>query len=184
MTAKAALSRPIAISDVPPRGTRVVIDADETARSALAKQLKIPAVKRLTADLAVKPWGRSGLAVTGRLEGKVTQVCVVTVDPFDVDIAEDVNLTFVPEEEMPSEEEIGSEFESDLDAPDVLENGVVDLGTVIAEFLALSLDPYPRKPGAEFSPPEESKVDAPSEGTYRPFAGLENLVRRKDDENK
>lgn len=184
MIAKLALSRPIAASDVPPRGTRVVIDADETARAALAKQLKIPAVKRLTADLAVKPWGRSGLAVTGSLEGTVTQVCVVTVDPFDVDIAEDINLTFLPEEEMPSEEEIGSEFESDLDAPDLLENGVVDLGAVISEFLALSLDPYPRKPGAEFSSAEESKADTASDNTYRPFAGLESLVRRKDDENK
>ncbi len=89
----------------------------------------------------------------------VTQVCVVTVEPFDVEIDEHIKVTFVPEEEMPSEKEIGSEFESDLDAPDVLENGIVDLGAVITEYLALSLDPYPRKPGAEFSSPEESRID-------------------------
>ena len=37
------------------------------------------------------------------------------------------------------------------DAPEPLVGGVVDLGVVATEFLALGIDPYPRKSGVEFS---------------------------------
>ena len=35
--------------------------------------------------------------------------------------------------------------------PDEIVNGQIDLGALTAEFLALGLDPYPRKPGVDFS---------------------------------
>ncbi len=38
------------------------------------------------------------------------------------------------------------------DPPDPIVNGRIDLGQLAAEFLALGLDPYPRKPGVEFAP--------------------------------
>lgn len=43
-------------------------------------------------------------------------------------------------------------------------NGRIDLGALTAEFLALGLDPYPRKPGVDFEPvasgPESGPFDA------------------------
>jgi hypothetical protein len=35
--------------------------------------------------------------------------------------------------------------------PDEITDGQIDLGALAAEFLMLGLDPYPRKPGADFS---------------------------------
>ena len=35
--------------------------------------------------------------------------------------------------------------------PDEIMDGQIDLGALAAEFLVLGLDPYPRKPGADFS---------------------------------
>ena len=35
-------------------------------------------------------------------------------------------------------------------------DGKIDLGALAAEFFALGLDPYPRKPGAEFVAPPEA----------------------------
>ena len=41
-------------------------------------------------------------------------------------------------------------------------NGKIDLGALTAEFFALGLDPYPRKPGVEFvAPPGEDASDSP-----------------------
>ena len=41
-------------------------------------------------------------------------------------------------------------------------DGRIDLGALAAEFFALGLDPYPRKPGAEFvAPPEPAPPDSP-----------------------
>ena len=39
----------------------------------------------------------------------------------------------------------------DYEPPDEIVNGQIDLGALTAEFLALGLDPYPRKPGVDFS---------------------------------
>ena len=50
----------------------------------------------------------------------------------------------------------------------VIEDGKIDLGQYAVEQLALSLDPFPRKPGAEFVQPEE-----PAE--ISPFAALKAL---------
>jgi len=52
------------------------------------------------------------------------------------------------------------------DPPDPLIGGAVDLGSVVSEHLTLALDPYPRKPGAQFVEP------AAEDGVVSPFAQL------------
>ena len=49
--------------------------------------------------------------------------------------------------------------------------GVVDLGALATEFLILGLDPYPRKPGAVFEPPQDVKPDP---GPFAALAGLKD----------
>ena len=50
-------------------------------------------------------------------------------------------------------------------------DGSIDLGELVAESLGLALDPYPRKPGAEFTTgAHDEKNPSPS-----PFAALEPL---------
>ena len=53
--------------------------------------------------------------------------------------------------------------------PEPLIGGVVDLGALATEFLILGLDPYPRKPGAVFEPPQDVKPDP---GPFAALAGL------------
>ena len=48
-------------------------------------------------------------------------------------------------------------------------NGQIDLGALTAEFLALGLDPYPRKPGVDFS------YQDPADEKDSPFAALGKL---------
>jgi hypothetical protein len=48
------------------------------------------------------------------------------------------------------------------------------LGGLATEFLILGLDPYPRKPGAVFEPPQDSKRD------QGPFAALGRLAKRQE----
>jgi hypothetical protein len=58
------------------------------------------------------------------------------------------------------------------DPPESLSDGKVDLGAIAVEFLLLGIDPYPRKPGAEFSPLKSE------DGNAKPFAALEALKKR------
>ena len=64
--------------------------------------------------------------------------------------------------------EVGGE-----DPPDPIVDGKIDLGALAAEFLALGLDPYPRKPGVAFDPPE------PQGGRDSPFAALAEPKKKR-----
>jgi hypothetical protein len=128
-------------------------------------------VPQLSVVLHVRSTPDGGVQVEGTLEATVTQQCVVTLEPFDNSVFEEVSLRFVPEGSPEAAQET-SEDDLEFDPPDELTNGALDLGVVAAEFLALGVDPYPRKPGAEFKAPEPG--DRPSA-----FAALEQLKRGK-----
>ncbi len=109
----------------------------------------------------------------------MTQICVVTLDPFDSEIVEPVDVKFAPVQRpvrltepqeagrcairrptrgrAPTPPPAGELTLEGEDPPDPIIDGRVDLGAIVAEFLALGLDPYPRKPGVEF---EEARVPA------------------------
>ncbi len=61
------------------------------------------------------------------------------------------------------------------DLPDPIVNGRIDLGALAAEILVLSLDPYPRKPGAAFADPTPEAAEPPEAS---PFAMLRDLGRK------
>jgi uncharacterized metal-binding protein YceD (DUF177 family) len=58
------------------------------------------------------------------------------------------------------------------DGPELLDHPVIDLAAPFLEELTLSLDPYPKAPGAAFEVPPE-----PLAPTDNPFAVLEKLKK-------
>jgi hypothetical protein len=164
------LSRRVAITDVPPEGLDMDIVASESERAALAALNSLPAIHSLTAALTVRRWRRDGLEATGELRARLRQTCVVTLEEFDTEIVEPIDVRFAPpaEEPRPRSRRHGPEPEPEPhehdplaeDPPDPLIGGAADLGAVVAEFLTLALDPYPRKPGAAFvEPAPESRAN-------------------------
>jgi hypothetical protein len=59
------------------------------------------------------------------------------------------------------------------DLPETFEGDTIDAGDVVAEFAALSIDPYPRKPGVEFATHLEGDPDDRG-GRPNPFAVLKD----------
>jgi uncharacterized metal-binding protein YceD (DUF177 family) len=153
----APLSRLVSVYDLPAEGTEVVVETTPEEREALAREFKLPALQALTATLHLSGTPRR-VHVTGRVEARVTQVCVVTLDPFDSDVQEAVEVDFA----VPG---TGAQKHGE-DPPDEIVNGKIDLGALTAEFFALSLDPYPRKPGVDFT------FETPDDRAESPFAAL------------
>ncbi|NVK33046.1 MAG: DUF177 domain-containing protein [Rhodobacteraceae bacterium] len=148
--------------------------------AAIAKAYELDGIDELVADLVIKPWRKSGARVVGTITAKLNRTCVVTLEPFVEDLEDDIDRTFEPVSSRPrrprdlnDEGEIEIDLET-LDPPDVMVDGVLDLGHVVCEQLALNVDPFPRKPGATFEaeagPVEEEDEPAPS-----PFAALAKL---------
>ena len=126
--------------------------------------------------------------VVGPIRASITQTCIVTLEPFESDVTLGVDRTFEPATNKPrkirdlnDEGEIEIDLES-LDPPDLVVDGVLDLGAVICEELALSLDPFPRRPGVEFEGGSaEAEVQEDAETEPSPFAALEALKSRPED---
>jgi hypothetical protein len=159
------LSRPVTVDNLPAQGIEATVDATAEECAALAKDFKLPAIRSLVGRYKLTGTPER-VRVMGRIEAAVTQVCVVTLDEFDSDLQEDVEVDFSAPDSLPL---TAGESEHEYEPPDEIVNGQVDLGSITAEFLALGLDPYPRKPGVDFT--YEVKND-PADG---PFAALGKL---------
>jgi len=70
------------------------------------------------------------------------------------------------------------DFEQD-DAPEVIENGVIDLGELAAQHLSLAMDPFPRRDDAEIPAAYRPQDGAEEEG--QPSALAQALKQWKHD---
>jgi uncharacterized metal-binding protein YceD (DUF177 family) len=164
-------SRVVRVDALPREGQVIAIEASLQERENLASFYKLPAIAALTATLRLLPWGRGGAHVTGAVHGKITQLCVVSLEPFPATVDEDVDVRFAPETTANSGSVSATETQTfslaDEDEPDPVIDGKIDLGALAAEFFALGLDPYPRKPGAIL---DEERTN--SDSIDSPFAAL------------
>ena len=151
-----------------PLQVRLAPDAAE--RSKAAHDLGLESLPALTADLTVRPW-LDGAEITGRFEAVVEQLCSVSLEPFEQPLSGAIEVRVVPAGSPNGPLGQGGEVEYDPDAsdpPDVQPGQDGDLAALVVEQLALEIDPFPRKPGAEFD-------FAAPELTDSPFAALRKL---------
>jgi hypothetical protein len=166
---------PVRIADVPAGGVHVrKRDLPAAELAAFAASIGVESMSDLSVDLHVKPYRGDGLAVEGRVRAKVGQICVVTLDPVENEIDEEVEATFRPEATLKPhlvhDEDEGMAIDASVAADDPLVGGAIDAAAIAVEFLALGIDPYPRKPGVAF--------DAPADGGEgSAFADLAKLKR-------
>lgn len=130
---------------------------EDAARARIARSLDLGALDIFEADLALVP-GRAGWTLSGRVRAKLEQICGITLERLPVEIDQPFAVELVVATE-PEPDEV--EVMIDDDAPDVIEDGRIDLGQYAVEQLALTLDPFPRKPGAAFVQPDEPAEISP-----------------------
>jgi uncharacterized metal-binding protein YceD (DUF177 family) len=176
MTPTPEFSRLIPVDRIPEAGLDERIEADDGERAALAQRFDVPEISSFAADFHIAPWRRGRIHVQGTATAQLLQRCVITLDPFPVELVFPVERFFIAEGARHDHVE-----ELEGDEPDIVSGAAVDLGELAAEELALNLDPYPRKPGAELAAeiggvqPENEQGNGDS-----PFAALRKLVKSKD----
>ena len=157
-------------------GDRIDLVADEGERKLIADRLDLRGLDRLEAHATLERKGEI-VRVRGRLKASLCQSCVVTDEPVDAHADEAFDIYFLPEPKTDSPEEEVELVESDCDV--VFHDGAaIDLGSAIADTLALTLDPYPRSASAEAALKEAGVL---SEAEAGPFAALAKLKRSESD---
>lgn len=190
----APFSRPFAVDELLRRPEEpLTISAEPDELEGLAAADGLPAIQKLEAEFKIARQGKE-IRVTGEVRARVTQECVVTLEPFESEIIEpvDVRFAFAPAP-LPPEPRGGERMSrrraaaqaerrvspapdfpahDEDDPPDPIVDGRIDLGALAAEFMALGLDPYPRKPGARFE-----ALQGDEEPPESPFARLARLKK-------
>ncbi|TAH37626.1 MAG: DUF177 domain-containing protein [Alphaproteobacteria bacterium] len=166
----------IAVSEIPPQGRTMHFESTVEERIAIAARAKIPDVDSFAIELQLQFLPQSHiLEIKGFGRAKITQVCVVTLEPFEAELNFDFDCQCLESErakkwnnEMDSVEDYAQGgFEEVID-------GKVDIGEIAVQEFILALDPYPHKPGAR------ADLDAANQasGEDNPFSVLKSLKKQ------
>lgn len=148
------LSRPVSVDRLRRSDGRIEVTASPEECAALAQDFRVPGIRDLVGRFETSG-PPSAFRVRGTVSALVSQVCTVSLEPFEGPLSEPVDLLFTDTDQL-----VGTDAE-DADVPDPIVGGKIDFGTITAEFLALGLDPYPRKPGINFEPHVEDRDEPP-----------------------
>src|ERR1700716_2412065 len=100
-------SVPLAVSVVSEAGRHLPLVADAQTRAAVATLAGLVGLPRLEASFDVTRRGRSGLHVVGRVSATVIQTCVVTLEPLENEVDEDIDIAFSPAAASSFDEHVG-----------------------------------------------------------------------------
>ena len=171
-------SRPLRIDEIRD-GASGSIEATAPEMAAIAKLLELRGLEDLAMTYRLLHAGAGRLRLKGELKAKVTQTCVVSLEPVQSEIDVPVEAEFWPAEMIAAHEESEEEHGGAplADWPEPIKDGRIDLGPIMYETLATSLDPYPKKEGVSFEWSQGAEEPRSEAGTS-PFAALGALKRR------
>ncbi len=156
--------------DIPAGGLQRTREATPEECLAIAKALGILKVASLSASYRINAIAGDGYRLRGTLAAAVEQACVVSLEPVSGKVSAEYEVEFFPKVDLPEDEEEAGI----LDAAEVelLENGIIPVGRIVYETLSASLDPYPRRPDAEFNWQDPNAAEP---AKVSPFAALSKL---------
>jgi uncharacterized metal-binding protein YceD (DUF177 family) len=178
MTQAPEFSQIIALASIGDRKS-VVLEATPDQCAALAKRFGILALDRLGATLELA-WSGPNLLVTGQLKAHAIQACGVSGKPVPEDIEDPIMLRLEPG--LPDISPEDFDFESladDLDDDfevDSLPENAVDVGEIVAQSLALALNPFPRAADSELG---EARTKLLSEEEAQALSNPFSVLKRK-----
>jgi hypothetical protein len=158
------------VCDIPAEGLQCERDATESEREGVARALGLLALRRLSARYRIEAIAGEAYRLSGKLSGDVEQACVISLEPVSGRIDAAFDVEFWPHLDVAESDEDAMV----LDGPDVerFEHGTLPAGRIVFETFSASLDPYPRRDGAEFNWQDPRAQEPEKTG---PFAELSRL---------
>jgi uncharacterized metal-binding protein YceD (DUF177 family) len=171
------LSRPLKVDEI---GEGVIgsIEATRAEMGEIAELLELRGLEGLSMTYRVARAGAGRFRLKGELKATVAQTCVVSLEPVESHLDVSVEAEFWPSEMIAAHEESEDEHGRTTlsDWPEPINDGRIDLGPILYQTLATSLDPYPKKEGVSFEWSEGPETPGP-EAKANPFAALGALKR-------
>lgn len=173
------LSRCVDITRVTGDGIRLVFEATTSECDALNTRFGLQALHSLLVDARLlkekKGDGEWVIRVSASYTCELEQICVISLEPFKVKLCDNFEVLFL----LPSDRKVSEATVLDDVGEDIYESiysSELDVGELVAQYLALSIDPYPKRPGASLvSKPTAISEENLDERSNNPFAILGQL---------
>ena len=145
-------SRLIAIEGITPDRTRSEkIDATAEECAALCVRFGLRHMANLKATVNIRRIsGSDMIKIDGMFAADVVQACVVSLQDVHAHMEGSFDTYFTQTADA-LRDEMEFTLADDLDAAEIIVNGMIDMGEVVAQYLSLDMNPYPRAPGVSLA---------------------------------
>lgn len=155
-------------ASIPDNGLEVRRAADAVQCGEIAAELDLVSLDRLETAYRIEHLAGGRFHLKGEVQARVTQACVVTLDPIVSNLNAPFDVEFWPADEIVDEVE-GEREALEADPPEPIERHRIAAGRIIFETLAAAIDPFPRLPDAEL---ERTEAGGETPAEQHPFAAL------------
>ncbi len=186
------MQQTLIVEALPKTGFELSLKATQDECNSLAEKLQIESVSALSAELFIKQWRKGGVHINGTYTTTISQICVISLETFETILDEKVDQKFFSTTKLPelTDTKEAEMLDNDLDPPEALQDGALNVFDYIAEALLLQLDPYPKKAGVnlndlenngkfEINQPTTETEQSDKKPTRKPFANLDQLLKNK-----
>lgn len=145
-------SRLVHVDAIAGDGTPMVLRADADECAALARRLDLLAIGDLVAEVSPLRTAAGLVRLNVDFSANVVQSCVVSLDAVAGVVAERFSVLVDGGRAGQGPDDAAGEVYVDPfgdDPVEILDDGRLDVGELVAQHLSLSLDPYPRAPGMD-----------------------------------
>lgn len=184
MTDTLEFTRLFKVDGLPPKGRTIDLDPEPSELAAVADRLGLVALNGLEGSVKLQPEMGRQYSLRGSIRAEIVQTCVVTGDPLTSTVAFDIDRTFAEDADPMAglstmdDEEL---TDPDIEEPDPIIEGKIDVGEHVIEELALNIPAYPRAPGAVFEPQQdENSEDNRPENPFSVLSSLKDKMKSMD----
>ncbi len=177
-------SYPVLSDDIVNKPQNIRFEANEEQCSALARRLGVDSLAGVVADLVVRRnSGNMVVYIQGSVKARVTQNCVVSLEPIQGDVVEkfeawfadaDQAVSFARAKQQMMSQKMGEETPilAEEEDPEPIIDGVIDFGELATQYLALAIDSYPHAEGVHYEVGDDTVREDASDIRKNPFAKL------------
>ncbi|MCK0070399.1 YceD family protein [Kordiimonas laminariae] len=178
MTKTNNLTLSLKASEIDSNEKSYAIEATDDEKSILVERFNLVSLSAFSAEVTVKSKAdMDAVLLEGHIDAELEQACTISLKPVAETVSENFSLLLVSPEMANSMDE--DEAYLDVDAPDydALEGDIVEVGELVAQTLAISMNQYPRAEGVELNVSASANVSVNEVELEKPnpFAALGKL---------
>ncbi len=162
-------------------GRRIKFALSDAQIKNLQDSLDVQGLVVHHSEFLLRPVSGKRFALTGKLSFIVRQSCIVSLEEISSSHVVDINVQFWPGVAVARSYASQADAEPDPlddDEPEQIEAGIINVGRYLYEFMATSINPYPRKDTAEFNWQDKNQDQIEKElAEEKPFAALKILQK-------